>query len=298
MKKRMVKTIVAVMMALTVMLLCMPMSLAAPASGECSENINWTFDDSTGTLTVSGEGILDYYELDEEEGISVGTNPFADFYNEIVVLEVNEGVTEIGLEAFKDCKNLVTVNLPESLEVIGDGAFQGCTAIEEITVPGGTSLSWNVFMGCTALKSARFEEGVTAIPWYTFKDCSSLVWVHIPESMESIEMNSFEGCNAISFAFAGTDEQFNNIELVDNFGYEYTYHTETNQEDQIFEDDGYIDSFGYAEDDISMVIICVAAGAAVVIAIIVAATVIIVIKSKKSKKSAAKKDKNKEYLTY
>lgn len=296
MKKRMVKTIVAVMMALTVMLLCMPMSLAAPASGECSENINWTFDDSTGTLTVSGEGILNYYELNEEEGISAGTNPFADFYNEIVVLEVNEGVTEIGLEAFKDCKNLVTVNLPESLEVIGDGAFQGCTAIEEITVPGGTSLGWYVFMGCTALKSARFEEGVTAIPWYTFKDCSSLVWVHIPESMESIEMNSFQGCGTPSFAFAGTEEQFKNIEIINEDGMEYLYYTETDREGLIFDDDGYIGTIGYAENDYSsVVIICVAAGVAVVLA---AAVIIIVIKKKKSKNTNKDENKNKEYLTY
>ncbi len=294
MKKRTVKTIVAVMMALTVMLLCMPMSLAAPASGECSENLNWTFDDSTGTLTVSGEGILNYYELDEEGGIPVGTNPFADFYNEIVVLEVNEGVTEIGLAAFKDCKNLATVNLPDSLEVIGDGAFQGCTAIEEITVPGGASLGWNVFMGCTALKSAKFEEGVTAIPWYTFKDCSSLIWVHLPESMESIEMNSFQGCDYPSLAFAGTEEQFKNIEINNEDGIEYSYYLNTDREGITFGDDGCIGSTDYVENDNSMVIICVAAGAAVVIAV----AVIVVIIKKKSKNSKKDEDKNKEYKTY
>ena len=41
---------------------------------------------------------------------------------------------EIGCEAFRWCKNLKEIILPEGLEVIGIGCFRD-TAIKEITIP-------------------------------------------------------------------------------------------------------------------------------------------------------------------
>ena len=60
---------------------------------------------------------------------------------------VPNGVTEIGVGAFKSC-NLENIVLPESLKSIGLAAFQGCD-ITNITIPASvTSIGWGSFYQC------------------------------------------------------------------------------------------------------------------------------------------------------
>ena len=47
---------------------------------------------------------------------------------------VSEGVTEIGIDAFENCKKLSRVLLPESLQILKDGAFLGCDLLTELTL--------------------------------------------------------------------------------------------------------------------------------------------------------------------
>ncbi len=71
--------------------------------------------------------------------------------------------------------NLTSVNLPNSLRVIGDYAFQGATKLTEITIP----------------------EGVLYIGEYAFNRCSSLVNISIPESVKEIGYYAFDGCSKL-----------------------------------------------------------------------------------------------------
>lgn len=50
------------------------------------------------------------------------------------------GVKYIAAEAFKGCKNLVSVTIPDSVEEIEPCAFEGCTSLSEINVPDGSEL--------------------------------------------------------------------------------------------------------------------------------------------------------------
>lgn len=60
---------------------------------------------------------------------------------------VPNGVTEIGVGAFKSC-NLENIVLPESLKSIGVAAFQGCD-ITNITIPASVaSIGWGSFYQC------------------------------------------------------------------------------------------------------------------------------------------------------
>lgn len=53
---------------------------------------------------------------------------------------------------FTDCTNLIKVNLPETLENIGECCFQGCTALEECNIPQSVkSISTNAFRNTSAL---------------------------------------------------------------------------------------------------------------------------------------------------
>ena len=52
-------------------------------------------------------------------------------------MTVPDGVTEIGMRAFKNCAAITEIVLPESLEVIGFDAFFGCTGLRQMFLPKG-----------------------------------------------------------------------------------------------------------------------------------------------------------------
>ncbi len=52
------------------------------------------------------------------------------------VVEVPEGVTQIAPSVFENLGDITEVRLPDTLRIIGDRAFFGCTALEKINFPG------------------------------------------------------------------------------------------------------------------------------------------------------------------
>lgn len=63
-------------------------------------------------------------------------------------------IVQIGEKAFKDCKSLVSIELPNSLTSIEHAAFGGCTSLKSITIPNSvTSIGEYAFEGCSGLMS-------------------------------------------------------------------------------------------------------------------------------------------------
>lgn len=61
--------------------------------------------------------------------------------------------------AFRNCKNLSTVSLPESVVKVGDYAFNGCTSLTDIYLPASiTSYATTALYGCTALTTVTVGE--------------------------------------------------------------------------------------------------------------------------------------------
>lgn len=61
-------------------------------------------------------------------------------------------VTYIASSAFLDCKNLVSIIIPNSVTNIGDCAFGGCTSLTSIIIPNSvTSMGDEVFNMCKAI---------------------------------------------------------------------------------------------------------------------------------------------------
>ena len=44
----------------------------------------------------------------------------------------------IGVEAFSGCTGLISIHLPESVEIVEDSAFDGCSALTSIYIKPGT----------------------------------------------------------------------------------------------------------------------------------------------------------------
>lgn len=72
-------------------------------------------------------------------------------------VELPNSVESIGMGAFA-CSSLRSISLPETLKVIGSGAFAECDALESISIPGGvSSMGERVFWGCDSLAEIELE---------------------------------------------------------------------------------------------------------------------------------------------
>lgn len=82
-------------------------------SGTCGENVTWTLDEN-GVLTISGTGEMENFG-------NGGSAP----WDELSVLQVNieDGITVIGSDAFAGCSNLQKVSIPNSVQQINFRAF-------------------------------------------------------------------------------------------------------------------------------------------------------------------------------
>lgn len=148
----------------------------AGESGSCGNNLTWTFDKENGVLAIRGIGNMhDYNYL----GDSYPCAPWLAYKNEITEIIIEDGVTSIGNDAFKQCKNLTEITIPESIKHIGGHAFQHCESIENIVIPKGvTSISGATFNACYNLKSITIPNTVKDIFAYAFGTCTSLTDIY------------------------------------------------------------------------------------------------------------------------
>jgi hypothetical protein len=54
-----------------------------------------------------------------------------------VTISQNSQLTTIGEDAFDECENLISINLPAGVKSIGEGAFSFCDALRRVSVPAG-----------------------------------------------------------------------------------------------------------------------------------------------------------------
>lgn len=164
-------------------------------------------------------------------------------------LNIPSGVTSIGVQAFSGCEKLgittedlasllntttdeletvinaegfkmpayVDLHLPESLQTIGEGAFEGCinfTGVLEL--PETTkSIGKNAFNTCSGLRGdINIPDSVTSIGDAAFANCSGFTGdLHIStnKNMTSIGKSVFAGCS-----YLGSDEGTGDIVIPDN----------------------------------------------------------------------------------
>ena len=114
--------------------------------------------------------------------------------SEIVIPEVIDGlsVTEIGGEAFYQNKNITSVTLPKTLEVVGMNSFFGCSSLVSLTLPENLEGIWEgAFSYCTSLPSITLPKTLTQIGYMAFSNCKSLKHIEIPASVNVWGDDSF-----------------------------------------------------------------------------------------------------------
>ncbi len=109
--------------------------------------------------------------------------------------DIPQGVKKIANQVFQFTEyDHITVNLPGSLEEIGDMAFYQAK-IEKISIPSSVRvIGSNAFNSCEYLESIVIPDGITEIPYGMVENCRMLTNIKIPDSVTSIGDNAFDEC--------------------------------------------------------------------------------------------------------
>lgn len=183
-------------------------------SGTCGENVNWMFDQSTGTLTISGTGpmanenrgiwsIVEYRmqitRVVIEKGVTtIGKKAFFSLSN-VRSAEIPDSVTRIEEDAFNLCSQLQSIQLPDSVQYIGKGAFGFCTSLNELVLPESLwECASMAFECCTGLTSVTIPNSLEKLPSNMFAGCSNLTSITIPSGVRELASNPFDTCSKLS----------------------------------------------------------------------------------------------------
>ncbi len=251
-KKQNISRLVACLLSLIMLMSLLPAANAAETSGQCGDNLSWSFADNRLTITGSGK-MTDYnqrdrapwYEFREQifylslpEGMtSVGCSAFYDcgsltsvtlpstvkeigstaFYQckSITILNLPSGVKTIGANAFERCESVRDLRLPTTLQTIGNKAFYRCTSLQYVTVPVlATDLGNNIFAYCTGLIGAQIDAPIAEVPAWTFYGCTSLTSVVLPEATKQVDSNAFGQCDQMyTVYYPGTEADAEEIRV-------------------------------------------------------------------------------------
>ncbi|MBQ4273386.1 MAG: leucine-rich repeat domain-containing protein, partial [Clostridia bacterium] len=148
---------------------------------------------------------------DDTYSVSKGGLGYA---REIVIPATYNGkpVTRIAANGFSSA-GFEKITIPESIQVIGSGAFKNCADFKEIALPGGLrEIGDETFSGCVYLEQINIPTSVTRIGNAAFMGCTSLTSVTVPEGVTEIGAQAFWGCvNITSFSLPNTLKTVGNM---------------------------------------------------------------------------------------
>lgn len=181
-------------------------------TGKCGDNVKYSFESDTGTLTISGTGDMYDYSSNKsvfydngkiktviiEKGVtSIGSGAFENC-TRLSSITIPDSVTSIGNYVFEYCESLTSVTIPDSVTSIGDCAFGFCSSLASVTIPNSvTSIDSGAFQYCEALSSVTIPDSVTSIGGYAFYACTSLTSVTIPDGVTDIGYSAFSYCTSL-----------------------------------------------------------------------------------------------------
>ena len=136
------------------------------AGGLNDRSVRWILT-SDGTMTISGTGAMAIWEAEEY--------PWQELRDQIRSVVIRTGVTTVGSYAFSDCNNLETVEFPNTLTTIGEGAFMN-SHLRDVVIPDSVrTIENNAFAGCGLMYKLSLGSGLTTIGDFAFEWCSPSV---------------------------------------------------------------------------------------------------------------------------
>ena len=134
--------------------------------------------------------------------------------SKIITATIPEGIVAICDNAFSDFPNLMNITLPKSLSKIGNGVFQNCPKLTEIDLTDIAVIGEKAFSGCTALQNVLFGKRITYLANAIFLGCTSLTEIILPENIAYIGCECFKDCTSL------TAIKYDGVMEIDNNAFE------------------------------------------------------------------------------
>jgi len=252
--------------------------LTALTSGNCGatgneSGVQWSYNLSTETLTISGTGAMADYA--DQYGNSIDT-PWNDyllkyikkvvigdgithlgdyaFYNGIYITSVTFNATDIsiGVETFYNCCRLESITIPANVTSIGNSAFEQCYKMTTVNFADGSKLKTignNAFSSCYELKSITIPAGVTSIGDGAFAGCLSLTSIGVDPSSNYYKTDvdgvlfSKDGKTLVAYPIGKTNTEYSIPADVTTIG-AFAFYGCENLETVTFEDGSKLTTIG------------------------------------------------------
>lgn len=180
-------------------------------------NITASLDGETLTLSGTGETYDNLWWADSDDNEIIKSN--------VKYIVVEDGITALGYELFKNFNNVETIELPASLTKIKNWTLQNCRSLKSISIPEGvTEIGNGIFNDCVSLKNITFpstlkeipditdcedsepvpvesitlKKGIQTIGFLAFGGLSKLKNINIPDSVTTIEQSAFADCTSLT----------------------------------------------------------------------------------------------------
>ncbi len=121
--------------------------------GKCGPLAYWSLKDGVLTIRGSGEMYLDHLHYSPESPA-----PWDKYKDEIFEIDIKDGITKISGYAFYNLANVEKATLPESVELVGQHAFDSCTGLEDLYfyMDSGEVYFWS-FQNCPGRKRIHIK---------------------------------------------------------------------------------------------------------------------------------------------
>ncbi len=168
-----------------------------------STEFTWSFDETNNcynltSFTGSSTAVVIPANINRIPVRNINERAFEGNEN-ILSLEIPASVQSIGAYAFSGCSGLKNLSLNEGLKTIYSGAFVGCP-ITSLTIPNSVKnmetayYQQGAFRDCTKLTHVTIGSGLKLIPEYSFANCTALKTLIIGDGVETIGTYAFGGC--------------------------------------------------------------------------------------------------------
>jgi hypothetical protein len=195
--------------AILFLLALLPMVAEADDSGSCGVGLTYTYKEASHTLTIKGNGEMDNYSQDRFNA------PWGSYRHDILVIDIEDGVTSVGRNAFRDCYYMTTVHFPNTLTHIASQAFMGCCNLDSLIIPASvTSIDLGAFYRCIRISAISVEAGNGV--YDSRNNCNALIETStntlnygckntiIPDGIVTIGGAAFYGCELPSVDIPGS----------------------------------------------------------------------------------------------
>ena len=153
-----------------------------------------------------GDGKISYADAAQVKDLGKAFSNSSKIMSPITVESFNElrfftGLIEIGDFTFRECKQLKSLSIPDSVIRIGKAAFMGCSQLSLVSFSSKLEeIDALAFSGCKALQSILLPNTLKAIGKSAFCGCANIEAVILgnPSTTILVEEYAFAGCRKLS----------------------------------------------------------------------------------------------------